>query len=93
MTEKAQWSIASPAGDHVFIHVSPREMVHIPATAPWQLALYISLSVAFGDLSSELAVSHSETVTADQGIFASENLLGPQQFSCLGMQPGTQVAW
>lgn len=68
-------------------------MVHIPATAPWQLALYISLSVAFGDLSSELAVSHSETLTADQGIFASENLLGPQQFSCLGMQPGTQVAW
>lgn len=68
-------------------------MAHIPATAPWQLALYVSLSVAFGDLSSELVVSHSETLTADQGIFAPENLLDPQQSSCLCMQPGTQVAW
>lgn len=45
--------------------MSPWEMVHIHTTAPRQLVLYISLSMAFGDFSSELSVSHSETFAAD----------------------------
>lgn len=62
MTEKAQWgSITSPGGDQLFKHVNPWEMVHLQTTVPWQSVLYISLNITFGDISSELSVSYSET--------------------------------
>lgn len=54
------------------------ETDHIQTTAPWHLVWYTSPNMAFGDTSSELSVSRSETFAADQRLFAPENCLGPQ---------------